>query len=457
MTPLGLILTLIFVLLVLCRSRRTAAASIVLAVCYITQGQVIDAGVFHFTAIRIVILAGLIRVVMRGELSQIRFNRIDRILVTYACAIAIISTLRVGTLEQLVYQLGSLYNILLSYLVFRCLLRDKRDFREILRILALLIIPLACLIVYQCFTDRNLFSVFGGVDLSAMVRDGHVRSSGPFRSPIIAGAFGMTFAMLYASIFFAGGRTKVTAVGLVASLLILGCAHSSGPFLGLVLGFLALACWPLRRHTGTIRWGILAVVVGLALVMKAPVWFLLARFSDFVGGGGYHRAYLIDQFVNHFSSWWLAGTSDTHEWFPYHLSINGQADITNAFVEAGVDGGLAGLILSVALVVRCFQRLGTAMKRSQGNEPATERMLWGIGSTLVASIGVLFSITYFDQMQVIWYFLLASIAGVEIRKKQISASSAGEELKGFVHAERVKDTGREAVQNVLNQAPASSW
>src|ERR1700730_15704124 len=123
MTPLGLILTLIFALLVLCRSRPAAAASIVLAVCYITEGQVIDAAVFHFKAIRIVLLAGLIRLVVRGELSQIRFNRIDRMLVTYACAIGIISTLRVGTLEQLVYELGSLYNILLSYLIFRCLLR----------------------------------------------------------------------------------------------------------------------------------------------------------------------------------------------------------------------------------------------------------------------------------------------------------------------------------------------
>jgi hypothetical protein len=433
MTALGLILTLGFALLVLCQPRCTAAVGIIAAVCFITEGQVLDVGVFHFTAIRIVLLAGFIRVVARGESSQIRFNRVDGMLVAYACTIGIISTLRVGTVEQLVFQVGNLYNIFLSYLIFRCLLRDERDFREVLRMSAFLIIPLALLMLRECLTNSNLFSVFGDVENSSMVRDGHVRSQGAFHSPITAGAFGMTFAMLYASSLFGGARTRLTLVGLVASLVIMICAHSSGPFLGFALGLLALACWPLRRHTRTILWGIFAVLVGLHLIMKAPVWFLIARVSDLVGGGGYHRAYLIDQFVNRFASWWLAGTSDTHDWFPYQLVVNSQADITNVFVGAGLNGGLVGLILFVALLVRCFQRLGAAMKKSGGNKPPTKRMLWGIGSALVASIGVLFSVTYFDQMQVIWYFLLAFIAGVESRKTQIPARYE-EELKRSVHA-----------------------
>ena len=35
--------------------------------------------------------------------------------------------------------------------------------------------------------------------------------------------------------------------------------------------------------------------------------------------------------------------------------------------------------------------------------------MWGIGATLVATLGIFFSITYMDQMGVIFYFLLASI------------------------------------------------
>jgi hypothetical protein len=43
------------------------------------------------------------------------------------------------------------------------------------------------------------------------------------------------------------------------------------------------------------------------------------------------------------------------------------------------------------------------------------KLLWGLGSTLVASLGILFSVTYMDQMQIVWYFLLASIAVLTVR------------------------------------------
>jgi hypothetical protein len=426
MTPLGGILTLSFALLVLCQPRRMAAVSLIATVCYLTEGQVVNVAGFHFTAIRIVLLAGLVRVAVRGELRQFRSNRVDRSLIIYAFAILIISTLRVGTAEELVYQVGCLYNVLLSYFVFRCLLRDEADHRYVLAKVAFVIIPLALFMVFESFTGRNSFSVFGGVSQSSWVRDGQIRAQGAFRNPITAGAFGATFAMLFASLVFAGTRRRAALIGVVASLLIVICSHSSGPFLGLAVGILALGFWHWRRHMRIVRWGIIVAMVGLQLVMEAPMWFLIARVSDVVGGGGYYRAELIDQFLNHFSSWWLAGTSAAQDWMPFHLAVFGGADITNKFVSDGVNGGLVGLILSIALVVRCFQRLGVAMKINRGNEPAVEKFLWGIASTLTGSIGILFSVSYFDQMQVIWYFLLAWIAGVDIRKKQIAVSSAGE-------------------------------
>jgi hypothetical protein len=414
MTPLGLFITLSLALAVLSQSRRIAAASIIAAVCYLTEAQVVELG-FHFTAVRIVLLAGLIRVVARGEMGRWRLNTIDRTVIFYALAILIISTLRVGTVEQFVYRVGGFYNVLLAYFVFRSLVREKRDYHEVLARVAFVIVPFALLMLFESLTDRNLFSGFGGVLEFSWVRDGHVRCQGPFHNPITAGAFGATFAMLFTGLLFAGERSRSIVVGLIASLFIVICAHSSGPFLGCVLGVLALACWRLRRHMRTLRWGIVTALVGLQLVMKAPIWFLIARVSELTGGGGYHRAYLIDQFVNRFSSWWLAGTSDTHDWFAYQLP-DGTADLTNIFVADAVHAGLLGMILSVALVVRCFRRLGAAIKINRGYEPDNEKLLWGIGSTLVGSLGILFSVTYMDQMQVVWYFLLACIAGVELRK-----------------------------------------
>jgi hypothetical protein len=410
-----------FALAVLFLPRRFAAVSIIAAVCYLTEGLPLELAGFHFTSIRFVLLTGMIRVLCRREISWFRFNTIDRSLFMFGASILIISVLRHETMEDLVYQFGILYNASLSYIVFRCLLRNERDLREILGRLAVVLVPFALLVLYESFTNRNLFAALAGMNDIDLVRDGAIRGQGSFRSPITAGAFGATFAILYASVLFASPRTRFALVGIVASTTIVICSHSSGPLLGLGIGLLALACWFVRRHTSKIRWGIVATLVGLSLVMKAPVWFLIGRISDVVGGGGYHRAYLIDKFVGHFSSWWLMGTSDTSEWMPTQLEFGG-ADLTNKFVSDGVNGGLVSLVLSVLLVVRCFQRLGAALKAHRG-EPAVEKMLWGMGSTLVATTAIFFSVTYFDQSYVIWYFLLACIASVDVRKRRMTVAT----------------------------------
>ena len=57
MTPLGAFLTLVFAGAVVTLSRPAAAIAVIGAVCYITQGQVLQLG-FSFTAVRIVLACG---------------------------------------------------------------------------------------------------------------------------------------------------------------------------------------------------------------------------------------------------------------------------------------------------------------------------------------------------------------------------------------------------------------
>jgi hypothetical protein len=137
----------------------------------------------------------------------------------------------------------------------------------------------------------------------------------------------------------------------------------------------------------------------------------MARVSDLLGGGGYHRAEIVDQFVNHFSSWWLIGMNDTGGWVAYQLQ-DGTADLTNQFVVAGVTGGLIGLILFTRIVVRCFGHIGLAMRKVCETSPDVEKVLWALGAALFATIVNFFSVSYFDQIHVVWYLLAAVIAMV---------------------------------------------
>jgi len=421
MTLLGFLVTLIFAGLIFSRSRQVAAVTLIAAVCYTTQGQVVSVFGLHFTSIRIILLAGFIRILARRELNQLRFNAVDRALLIYAFTIAIISTMRVGTISEMIYRLGCLFDVILSYSAFRCFIREERELCEILVKVAYLIVPFALLIVLESLTAWNPYSLLGGVFEHSWIRDGQVRAAGAFRDPITAGSFGATFVMLFAGGRFAGMSWRQVIPGLAAGATIALCGRSSGPLLGLSIGLIALACWKVRRHTGIICWGTVAVLIILQLTMKVPVWFLISRAGDVFGGGGWHRAYLIDQFFNHFSSWWLAGTSDTDDWFPYQLA-GGGADLTNRFVMDGVDAGLIGLISSVLLVAKCFRRLRSALRARRGNRSGTGKMLWVLGSTLVATVVILFSVTYFDQMELIWFFLLACIAGAKIETNQTDYS-----------------------------------
>ena len=408
MSVLALGITVGLMLLVFFRSRHVAVAAIVAAVCYLPQTEVLNLG-FHFYAVRLVLLTGIVRAFARSENKGVKWGKIDRAILVYIGIIFFVAILRAP--EEMTVRLGGLYDSLLGYFTFRCLVRDENDFRQALAKTAYVIIPFALLMAYECATNRNSFSLFHGVAESSWIRAGKTRAQGPFRNPITAGSFGATFAMLYASLFFSGLRKRSVILGFLASALIVASSHSSGPFLGLALGILAFLCWRVRPKMKFVLWGIVALLVVLQLTMKVPIWFLIGRLSNVTGGGGYHRSMLIEQAVRHFDRWWLCGTVNTADWFPYEM--NGKADITNWFIAAGVDAGVLGLFAAIGLVVALFKTLAGGLAANP--ERRMQKLLWGIGATLAGSLGILISVTYMDQMQIVWYFLLASSAALAVR------------------------------------------
>jgi len=174
-----------------------------------------------------------------------------------------------------------------------------------------------------------------------------------------------------------------------------------------------------------VRWGIVTVISALALVMKAPIWYLLARVSEITGGDGWHRSNLIDISFKHLGLWWFAGMNlkETADWFPDGVLVTtGVADITNQFLYFGFSGGLGAVILFVILLSRAYSGLGKALaavRLTSSKTIETEFILWGLGVMLLVHIVNWFDITYFDQMYVIWFLQLAAISS-------LSLSCAGE-------------------------------
>jgi hypothetical protein len=197
----------------------------------------------------------------------------------------------------------------------------------------------------------------------------------------------------------------IASVAIVSSLVITVTSASSGPFLALLAGVAAFAMWFWRDWLRAVRWGILLVLVFLHLVMKAPVWFVIARADVFGGSSGWHRAALIDATVKHFGDWWLVGIKDTGVW------SRQLADVTNEYVWQGVQGGLLTLLLFILIIVFCFRGIGRAVRAMRKTQPRTDLLcIWSLGAALFSHVVNYISISYFDQNFVNWYLLLSMIS-----------------------------------------------
>lgn len=410
MTTVGAALTLLFVASVLFLPGRLAALGVIASVIYITQGQAYTVAGFHMHAVRIVLLAGMIRIIGRGEFKYLKLNKIDWALLTYAVVVNLVPILRERTSEEAVYRLGCFYDIFLSYWVFRGLLTSWQETERFFVGLAFLIVPMALEMILENFTHRSLFESFGGIG-ELTIREGRPRCQGAFRIGITAGIFGAVLIPVFIALFRFRGRGLAAAVGLVSALLITYTSNSSGPLMAALCGFVAWIFWPLRASMRKVRWGIVLFLLFLQLTMKVPVWFIFSKLGALTGGDGWHRSYLIDRFIHFFPDWWLLGTKDTSQWMPTVLA-DGNADITDLYVAAGINGGLLALVLLILMLVRCFRYLGLAMRQFRAQGSDAEVFFWGLGGALFAHVVTLFSVTYWDQLYVVLWGTMAIIASV---------------------------------------------
>jgi len=259
--------------------------------------------------------------------------------------------------------------------------------------------------VAEQITLVNMFSFVGGSHLTPEIRDGKIRSQGVFLHPLLAGSFGGTLLPLFLLLWKNSKAKLAGALGIIGATVMTFTANSSTPLLAYVAGLLAVFLWAIRKRMRTVRWGIVAALILLSLVMKAPVWFIIGHVDLTGSSSSYHRAEIVDQFMRHISDWWLIGVKDTGTWGW------GIWDTQNEYVTMGESGGLASLIFFIAGISRSFGRLGRARQSVEGDRKQ-EVCLWFLGAALFAHVVGFFGVNYFDQSRVNWFALLAMISAV---------------------------------------------
>jgi hypothetical protein len=270
--------------------------------------------------------------------------------------------------------------------------------------------------VREQLTLQNVFGLLGGTRIIPEIREGKIRSQSVFQHSLTAGTFAATLLPLF-FLLWKNGKAKVMAVaGVVGCTVMTICSNSSTPLLGYVAGLLGVCLWPIRKKMKKVRWGIVIGLLALQLVMKAPFWFIIAHIDLTGGSSGYHRAELVDQFIRHFTDWWLIGTRDAPTW-GWDMW-----DQQNQFVDVGESGGLAALVLFIVMISRCYARIGKARKLVEGRR-RQEWLFWFLGAALFANLAAFFGVNYFDQVKVSWFLLLCMISAVTVQARRSKAAA----------------------------------
>jgi hypothetical protein len=428
---LSLALVIACCVLLLCLPRRFVLVPMLVGSILIPLDQQVVLGGIHLTMSRLLILTGWVRLgqcrMQSASASSSRWTAIDTVFLLYGLSNAVMYVLLWGgDTGAIINRAGFLFNAFGTYFFMRYFLTAEKDLELTSKTLVLVMALIAVGMVAEQATGRNLLAVIGGLPAKSVLRDGAIRAQGTFVHPLTAGAAGATLLPLAIGLWWVTGRNRLYAIiGALASIAAGLASRSSTAVLVLTAGVGGLALWRYRRHLRFLRWTMVLILIVLHLVMKAPVWALMARIDLTGSSSGYHRYILVDRFIDRFSEWWLVGTRGTSSW-GWDMW-----DTINSYVAAGTEGGLLNFVLFIALFVVAFSQLGRARERAV-DDPALQRLTWVLGTLLCAHAVAFFGIAYFDQSQFIWYTELAMIgAAVALTPQRLTVETSDAKIEAM--------------------------
>jgi len=223
--------------------RRWAPMPLLIGACYMTLNSGIEIGPTHFSIIRILVAAGLLRVMMRGERLAGGMNGLDRIMLIWSVWALLSSTFHKDPSAALMFRFGLVYNACGIYFLIRIFCQSLDDVAALCRITAVLMVPLAIEMLFENGTSHNLFSMLGGVSETPAIREGKVRAQGPFAHAILAGTAGAVTLPIIIGIW--SQHRKNAVIGVLACVSIVLASASSGPMMSAMAAVIALCIFGL--------------------------------------------------------------------------------------------------------------------------------------------------------------------------------------------------------------------
>lgn len=431
--PLGVFMLLLCAAATILVPRRYALVPTLVLVCFVGPAQRIVIATLDFNFLRLMVLVGWTRVILRAEYAGWRWKRLDSVVLAWAICSTVVATMLHSNFESFITRLGLLYDAIGLYFLARILVRGFCDLRTFAQWAAIISLPVAIAFLIEQSTGRNMFASLGGVVEFTTIRDGRMRCRGPFLHPIIAGSFWAALMPLMAALWWYRGWNRFLALlGVAGAMVVVITCSSATPLGGVIAGVIAATLFPLRRWMASIRWGTVLGLLVLQLFMVNPIWHLLARVQLVSGSTGWYRYKLIDEFFLNINEWWLIGTETYSSWWEYGFDA-----VTNEYIFQGVEGGLLTLCIFLGIIGTAFWGVGKIwyvenQRRSQLMQLWTPRastsyrrkyrlfrrcrgrlvMAWALGVSLFVHCSIFMGVSNFGQTIFVWYITIAFIGSL---------------------------------------------
>jgi hypothetical protein len=403
--PLVALGTSVIILLVMGLPCKKVIVPLMIGIFMIPLAQVVLIGPLHFPILRILIIAGLIRIIVQGGMTLERifpkgFNRLDKIVILWIVSTLVVGSLRWMDQQAFIKLAGDCLDSMGAYLVLRYFISDSESVKCSIQVLALICMMHGVCMVSEQFTHRNPAAFMSA--FSPTIRNGHLRSEG-IMGTLFEGTFAGVSIPLFLWLCTDKESKRAGIIGLFGATAMVVASHASTSWLAYGSGILGLFAWPLRKQMQLVRYSIVTVLIGLHIVMNGPVWSLIEKVDITGGSSSYHRYMLVDNCIRHFSDWWLLGTKEYASWGFVMW------DLCNQFVVAALTGGLITLVLFIMIYSRSFGAIGKGRKQVDGNQ-TKESLLWSLGSALFANVVASFGINYMIQLQIVLFVFLTYVS-----------------------------------------------
>jgi len=414
--PAGVLALCLAIIFLFVFNKNKVIYPLIIFLTFIPGAQRIVLFSLDFSFIRILVLVYLLKIVISGSSQGSKLVSTDKLIFLWALMSIIIYTIQFGEMSALITRLGYMVEVVGTYLVGRLYIRNYNDVKSIVNVIGILSIPTLIIFLIERSSGTNLFSVFGGVPEHTFIRDGKLRCQGPFPHPIIAGVFWASWLPLIYYFHKIGEFKKTSSyMFFISVIIIILNTASSTPLSSLIVTLIGLWLYKFYHLLRPIQIGVILLLIFLHLVMKAPVWHLLARIDLAGGSTGYHRFLLIDSAIKYFDEWWLVGTITTEHW------ARGMMDITNQYILEGVRGGFLSMMLFILILRSVFSKIGKKIKKSA--DFVERYFYWTLGVVFFVHAINFIVLSYFGQALSIFYLMLGAAVSITTNSTDFSENN----------------------------------